>query len=160
MDINFQIDEPFVTEVSQDAIARALRTTIHLTGEAAVPYHSVNIIISDDQTVHELNRQYRGIDAPTDVLSFENKRDPDFPEVDPEISNHLGDIVIACPLASAQAAAYGHRTSDEIILLVVHGALHLLGFDHDTAGNKEKMWVVQSRIMAQLNLGQVQPTEN
>ena len=160
MDVSFQIDELFGAFVSPDAIELALQTTIDLFGQDLGPDSGLTIIVTDDGTLRELNRQYRGIDAATDVLSFTNNPDPDFPEVDPEISNHLGDIVIAYPLASAQAAARGHRTSDEITLLAVHGALHLLGFDHQTVGAKDKMWAAQDQVMARLDLSHIKPTEH
>jgi probable rRNA maturation factor len=110
--------------------------------------------------VQQLNAQYRGIDAPTDVLSFENTPDPDFPELDETEAGHLGDIIIAYPVAEAQAMAAGHTAQQEVILLAVHGLLHLLGFDHDTSENKEKMWQTQRQIMVELGLEHVQPTES
>jgi probable rRNA maturation factor len=117
-------------------------------------------VVTDSETIKELNQQYRGINAPTDVLSFENIPDPDFPEVDQAASGYLGDIIIAYPVAEAQALAAGHAPQDELILLAVHGLLHLLGFDHETSENKQQMWDIQQRIMTELELAHVQPTEN
>lgn len=117
-------------------------------------------MITDSAAVQQLNRQYRGIDAPTDVLSFENRPDPDFPNLEPAIGHYLGDIIIAYPVAKAQADATGHLVMEEIILLAIHGALHLLGFDHDTSQNKDKMWAAQGHIIDKLGLASIQPTES
>ncbi|MCU0488418.1 MAG: rRNA maturation RNase YbeY [Anaerolineales bacterium] len=82
----------------------------------------LTVVLTDDAQVHELNRQYREVDAPTDVLSFPAG------ETDPDSGNlYLGDIVISIERAEAQARAEGHSLEDELRLLVVHGVLHLLG---------------------------------
>jgi probable rRNA maturation factor len=81
-----------------------------------------------------LNRQYRGKDRTTDVLSFSLREGP-FSEVQPEV---LGDIVIAVPTAARQAAEAGHALGREIEVLLVHGLLHLLGYDHERGGNEER----------------------
>jgi probable rRNA maturation factor len=73
---------------------------------------------------------------------------------------YLGEIVIAYPVAQAQAQAAGHTVQAEITLLAVHGLLHLFGFDHDTPENKKKMWAAQHQVMAGLGLAHVQPTES
>jgi probable rRNA maturation factor len=161
MDIFFQIDEPFQTLVEPEPLEKAVQWTLHsFDKSSASSVNSVTIVITDNDTVQQLNAQYRGIDASTDVLSFENTPDPDFPELDETEAGHLGDIIIAYPVAEAQAMAAGHTAQSEVILLAVHGLLHLLGFDHDTSENKEKMWQAQRQIMVELGLGHVQPTES
>ncbi|MBE7471213.1 MAG: rRNA maturation RNase YbeY [Anaerolineae bacterium] len=161
MDIFFQIDEPFQALVEPEPLEKAVQLTLRFLGNSyASSINSVTIVITDSDTVQQINAQYRGIDAPTDVLSFENTPDPDFPELDETEAGHLGDIIIAYPVAAAQAAAAGHTAQNEVILLAVHGLLHLLGFDHDTPENKEKMWQTQRQIMVELGLGHVQPTES
>jgi probable rRNA maturation factor len=165
MDITLEIDQAFQQNVDPDLIERAVRSTLHYflnqaSPSAAPPARAVTIVITDNETIQQLNHQYRGIAAPTDVLSFENVLDADFPELDPTLAGHLGDIIIAYPVAQAQALAGGHTPQDEVILLTVHGLLHLLGFDHDTPESQEKMWTVQNQIMTQLGLAHIQPTEN
>lgn len=164
MDIIFQIDEPFQPYVEPDRIEQALRLTLdQFNGTAdsnGVTANSVAVVVTDNEVVQQLNAQYRGMDAPTDVLSFENVPDPDFPELDEAARGHLGDIIIAYPVAEVQALAGGHMPSEEIILLAVHGFLHLLGFDHDTPDHKQAMWAIQQQVMAHLGLAHVQPTEN
>lgn len=106
----------------------------------------VSILITGDAEIHELNRQYRSMDKPTDVLSFNANY------IDPESGlEYLGDIIISVPRAKKQAAARGHTTDQEIQLLVIHGILHLSSYDHDTPQRQKKMWTLQSEILKGLN---------
>lgn len=160
MEIELDIDEAFAAKVNPAPITEALRQTIRHFNKSIILASGVSVIITDETTIQQLNQQYRGIDTPTDVLSFENNPDPDFLIADQVASNHLGEIIIAYPVAEVQAISRGHTPLDEIILLAVHGILHLLGFDHDTPSNKEKMWAAQQQIMVEMGLAHVQPTEN
>jgi probable rRNA maturation factor len=155
MDISLQIDQPFLAEVDPKPIEKALQTTWQRFDKPA--FQTAMVVITDNQTLQQLNHQHRGVNAPTDVLSFENSPDPDFPDLD---QGHLGDIIIAYPMAEAQALAAGHPPIEELTLLAVHGMLHLLGFDHDTPTSKKKMWTTQHQIMTELGLAHVQPTED
>lgn len=159
MEIEVQINEAFIAKVNPGPIRETLRQAIQHFNKSMIPASSLSIIITDDTTVQQLNHLYRGINSPTDVLSFEYNLDPDFPIADPMASNHLGDIIIAYPVAEAQAISKGHTVLDEILLLAVHGTLHLLGFDHDTPDNKKKMWTAQQQVMSGLGLAHIQPTE-
>jgi probable rRNA maturation factor len=154
-DIVFQIDEPYNNQVEPDLIEKAVQTTLQRFPK--IEAHTVALVITASETVRQLNHRYRGLDSPTDVLSFENTPDPNFPDMD---QGHLGDVIIAYPVAQAQARATGHTPMEELILLAVHGTLHLLGFDHDTPAGKNKMWTAQNQIMAELGLDHIQPTEN
>jgi len=155
MDILIHIEESFETLIDSGAIEKAVTETFRQWSTSA---GSVSVVVTDSHTIQQLNAQYRGIAAPTDVLSFENEADPDFPNPTP--SHHLGDIIIAYPVAEQQAAAAGHTPAEEILLLTIHGALHLLGFDHDTPARKAAMWQAQRYIMNTLNLAHIHPTEN
>jgi probable rRNA maturation factor len=95
MEITFQIDEPFQPQVEPEQIEQALRLTFDFFYQAAEVVNSVTVVVTDNELIQQLNAQYRGVDAPTDVLSFENAPDPDFPEVDETTAAHLGDIIIA-----------------------------------------------------------------
>lgn len=107
---------------------------------------NLTIVLTDDAQLQELNRDYLGVDAPTDVLSFPAS------ETDPDAgAAYLGDILLSVPRAEAQARSAGHPAADEAQLLVVHGVLHLLGHDHGTKREKAKMWKAQAAIL--LNLG-------
>lgn len=106
----------------------------------------VGIIITGNAEIHELNRQYRHMDKPTDVLSFSENY------IDPETGlEYIGDIIISVPQAKKQAAVGGHTTDQEIQLLVIHGILHLSGYDHDTPVKQRKMWLIQSDLLRMID---------
>jgi probable rRNA maturation factor len=110
----------------------------------------LSIVLTDDARLHQLNRDYLGIDSPTDVLSFPAS------ESDPETgSRYIGDILISIPRAQEQAASAGHALNSEVQLLVVHGVLHLLSHDHAEAKEKKKMWKAQREILELLGLGEI-----
>jgi probable rRNA maturation factor len=118
--------------------------------EFALASADLTIVLTDDAQLHKLNREYLGVDAPTDVLSFPAS------ETDPETGTpYLGDILISIPRAKQQAQAAGHSVEDEVQLLVVHGTLHLLGHDHATAAEKNRMWQAQAEVLLQLGLSHV-----
>ncbi len=93
----------------------------------------VSVAIASDALVRRLNRDFRGIDATTDVLSFPAQNDPQTPEPGvPSQHRLLGDIVIAAGVARRQAREAGHSLQAELRVLCLHGLLHLLGYDHET----------------------------
>ena len=114
----------------------------------------LTIVLTDDAQLRKLNREYLGVDAPTDVLSFPAS------EADPETgAAYLGDILISVPRAEAQAQAAGHSVEDEVQLLVVHGTLHLLGHDHAEAVEKARMWRAQAEVLGRLGLADMKIQE-
>ncbi len=140
------------TSFSQDLLERAAKTA--LEHEAQSLELDLSIILTDDARLHELNLNYLGVDAPTDVLSFPAS------ETDPETgARYIGDILISIPRAQSQADAGGHPLEAEVQLLVVHGVLHLIGHDHAEAEDKARMWKAQTEILKQLGLGQIQIRE-
>jgi probable rRNA maturation factor len=122
--------------------------------EGAAPDSVVSVVITDNEAVAALNLEYRGIDAPTDVLSFPSEPLPEElrDALDDEDAAYLGDLVIAFPYASAQAEREQHALDDSLGLLVVHGTLHLLGYDHDTPERKAGMWAAQARALEALGI--------
>ncbi len=133
-------------------LERAAR--LALDHESAPTEADLTIVLTDDAQLRELNRDYLGLDVPTDVLSFPAS------ESDPETgATYLGDILISIPRAKIQAQAAGHRLEDEIQLLVVHGVLHLLGHDHAEAEDKARMWAAQAEVLARLGLSNVKIQE-
>jgi len=102
---------------------------------------NVTIVFTDNDAIQKLNLQHRQTDAPTDVLSFPADALPDYITDEPP---YLGDLVIAYPYASLQAQKHHHLLSDSLCLLVIHGTLHLLGYDHDTPENRAEMWSAQA----------------
>jgi probable rRNA maturation factor len=112
----------------------------------------LTIAITDDDEIHALNCKHRGVDAPTDVLSFaETETGAPFVAAPGEPA-YLGDVVISFPRAEAQAKAGGHPVTSELTLLVVHGVLHLVGYDHAKAREKRKMWTAQATVLRELGV--------
>ena len=113
------------------------------------PDTTLSVVFVDNAYIQGVNLQFRGIDAPTDVLSFPADEPP--VEIDGE-PPYLGDLIIAYPYASEQAAREGHTLDDSLSLLVVHGTLHLLGYDHDTPENRAEMWAAQDAALIALGI--------
>ena len=115
----------------------------------------LSIVLSDDAHLQEMNRDYLGIDAPTDVLSFPAE------ETDPQSGrSYLGDILISVRRAEQQARAAGHPVEAEVQLLVIHGVLHLLGYDHAKPADKARMWAAQAAILQSIGLGHIEVRES
>ncbi len=112
---------------------------------------ALSVVITDDEAVRELNRQFRDVDAPTDVLAFGSGEEGDFVTAPGEPA-YLGDVVISCPRAVSQAEEYGHSINRELALLAVHGVLHLLGYDHVDEAERMEMWTRQNEILGSLAL--------
>lgn len=115
--------------------------------------HDIEVSISliTDEEIHKLNRDYRGKDAPTDVLSFA-LRDEDSVLQEAGELELLGDILISVPTASRQAEEYGHSLERELAFLAVHGFLHLLGYDHAATEQEQEMFGIQERILTSLEI--------
>ncbi|WP_142849393.1 rRNA maturation RNase YbeY [Telmatospirillum sp. J64-1] len=111
----------------------------------------VSVVLTDDETVRILNRDYRGKDKPTNVLSFASLDDEDapLPEDGPIL---LGDIVIAYQTTAAEAAEEGKTFTHHLTHLLVHGLLHLLGFDHEDESEAEEMEGMETAILAALGV--------
>jgi probable rRNA maturation factor len=133
-------------------LAAAVTLTHQIVNEQA----GVTILLSDDATLQAFNVQFLGEDRPTDVLSF--PAGETFPGMG-DFSGYLGDIALSVPYATRQAAEKEHDPAAEMQLLVVHGLLHLLGYDHDTSAAQREMWRVQAEILEQLGLGAIAPND-
>ncbi len=117
----------------------------------AQPPLALTVILASEAEVRQLNRDYAGEDAVTDVLSFPAEDEPY--ATDPGDPPYLGDVVIAYPVAARQAHAANHSLMAELQLLAIHGTLHLLGYDHDTPDHQAEMWALQSAAMDALRAG-------
>jgi probable rRNA maturation factor len=143
--INFRTDDPYRHRVDMRGLKQAAKRTIEheqFPGKA-----ELTLVITGDDQIRELNRQYRGVDTPTDVLSFGD----DEVQASAGEAFYLGDVVISYPRAEAQAQAAGHAAADELVLLVIHGVLHLLGHDHAERGEKHRMWAAQDDVLREMN---------
>ncbi len=108
-----------------------------------------NVIIIDNEEIHKINKEYRGIDRPTDVISFALEDDDSFVQLDKRI---LGDIYISIDKAKEQAKEYGHKLLRELCFLTIHGILHLLGYDHMTEEDEKVMFGLQERILSEYGI--------
>lgn len=109
---------------------------------------SVSITFVDNDRIHELNREYRGIDAPTDVLSFECDNIPFEGETFERSEEYeLGDVIIATDVAIAQTSEFGTTLEEEVSLLVTHGLLHLCGYDHIEDDEAEVMEALEDELL-------------
>jgi probable rRNA maturation factor len=108
----------------------------------------ISVVLTDDAEMQSLNAQFRGINEPTDVLSFAEE-ETQVPFVNaPDELPYLGDVIISFPRAQSQARGQNHSTQDELRLLIVHGVLHLLGYDHATPAERARMWARQDAILS------------
>ena len=143
--IKIDIRPEFVDQCAAGPVHQAAETALDALGRE--PTDSLTILIGDRKLLRDLNRQYRDLDRETDVLSFPaDYLDPDLQ------ATYLGDIVISYPTAQQQADTAGHAVDAELQLLVIHGILHLVGFDHLEQAEKEIMWREQQRILDLLGL--------
>jgi probable rRNA maturation factor len=107
-----------------------------------------NVIIVDNDYIHKLNKDYRGIDRETDVISFALEDDKTF---NPEM-RILGDIYISIDKAKSQSEEYGHSLLRELCFLAVHGMLHLLGYDHMNENDEKVMFKLQEDILNEMDI--------
>lgn len=110
----------------------------------------VSLVFVDDAYIQGLNHQYRGVDSPTDVLSFAMREGEPIPGDEEEII--LGDVVISLQAAGRQAGEYGHSFRREAAYLTVHGVLHLLGYDHQAEEDRRLMREKEEEVLTRLNI--------
>ena len=129
------IDEAFIYHVAS--------ATLDILG---FEFNEVSIVLDSDEQIRILNKTYRELDEPTDVLSFSSG------EIDPDTgSRYLGDVVISFPRAKAQATEQGHSIKKEMTTLIVHGLLHLAGYDHANTSQEKKLFSLQNEIIDELS---------
>jgi probable rRNA maturation factor len=150
--VEWVIDDPFAAQVNTAELTAVIEQTLRACGR---PQATLTVVVTSDEAIQMLNRDYRNVDAPTDVLSFASQEanspdDPTLvlpPELAAELASYLGDLVIAYPYAERQAAHYQNTVAAELRLLVVHGVLHLLGYDHATPEEEAAMWARQEAVL-------------
>jgi probable rRNA maturation factor len=147
-DIDVEVAARFRSEVDEAWLRDIVARVLAAEGAAA----GVSVVVAGDARVRDLNRRYRDEDARTDVLSFSQREDAGEFVVPPEEPARLGDVVISLPAARRQANQAGHSLEREIALLVVHGLLHLLGYDHATEAETQVMESRQDALLSSLGV--------
>jgi probable rRNA maturation factor len=122
-----------------------------LDAEAAPAGVGAEVVLADAETVRELNRFYRGQDAPTDVLSFAAQADDDaFVDAEDAAEPSVGEVIVCLAIARAQAEAAGRALAGEVAHLVVHGLLHILGHDHEETADAARMQAREDELLGAL----------
>ena len=126
-----------------------MKKVIRACVDEAYPNHrfEVELTLCGDEEIHGVNKEFRGIDRPTDVLSF-----PMMEFSMPEVYVSLGNIILSVETARRQAEEYGHSLKRELCFLCAHSALHLLGYDHETEDEREEMEAKQREILDALGI--------
>lgn len=133
-----KIDEKLIENVIEE-------TSNYLKVEESL----VSVVLTDNKRIHEINKIYRNVDAPTDVISFAFQDEPLNPSSD---LTNLGEIYISLEKASSQALEYNHSFERELSFLTVHGLLHLLGYDHMNETDEKEMFDLQDKILKNLGI--------
>jgi probable rRNA maturation factor len=149
MEINILVGPRFQEKVSTGLLKRA--AVITLETMATDRDVELELLITGDVHIRELNRRWRGLDRPTDVLSFAMQEEGPLPFIAPENGpKHLGEVVISFPRARRQAARLGHSVEQELACLVIHGILHLLGMDHQVESEARNMEAMEADILSKV----------
>ncbi len=161
--LTIQVFEEYEPLVSRGLIERTVEAT--LADEPGAPQHAVSVVIADDETVRELNNKYRGLDENTDVLSFSFSHEGEYYGDEQPSSAHagdvefvlppgetpgLGEVIVSYPQAERQAVTAGHSIEHELVALLAHGVLHLLGYDHVEPDEEAVMNARQARVVSRV----------
>jgi len=126
-----------------------------LKAEGVAPPYEVSLVFTDSETVRQLNRDYRGVDKPTDVLAFcmlpQRKADSSF-ALPLDGVTRLGEVIISYPQAAEQAKEQGHSPERELALLIIHGILHLLDYDHEEPEEESEMREKERELLERCSL--------
>jgi probable rRNA maturation factor len=155
LEVDIQVAEHLEYDVDISLIEQAIAAV--LSNEGIDEPIEVSVLVTDDEELHNLNRDYRGIDAPTDVLSFADEEEAEGSEGifvrPPDEPRYLGDLAISYERVLSQAEEYGHTPARELAYLAAHGTLHLLGYDHELGPEHEAdMRQREEAAMEQLGL--------
>ena len=147
--IGIHVKEEFRGMVDQGWVRKITRTV--LKDEGVAPPYEVGLVFTDSEAVRQLNRDYRGVNEPTDVLAFymllqKEEADDSF-ALPPDGVTRLGEVIISYPQAIEQAGEQGHSPEKELALLIIHGVLHLLNYDHEDPEAEVKMRARENKIL-------------
>jgi probable rRNA maturation factor len=153
MEINVLIEDGLEIEPDSEWLQRVIEKPLVM--EDAPSVVEISLVITGQERIQELNRDYRGQDRPTDVLSFalseEKAGEEDEPFIGPPDGVvHLGEVIISYPQAVMQAAESGHSVKREMAVLIVHGVLHILGYDHEKAEMEPAMQAREKEVLAEI----------
>jgi probable rRNA maturation factor len=135
--ISILVEAPFRGRLDSRALRRLAARV--LRAEGVLPPAEVDLVVADDETLRELNRRYRSLDEPTDVLSFGHDPSADSFVTPPDGVRRLGEVILSYPTAERQAREAGRSVQEEAAHLVVHGLLHLLSYDHADPEDERRM---------------------
>lgn len=147
-EIGIVVDQDF-REVVDEKRVKEIALQV-LKAEGVAPPYEVSLVFTDSETVQRLNRDYRGLDEPTDVLAFSMLAPQEAGSsfiLPPDGLTHLGEVIISCPRAAEQAKQQGHSLERELALLIIHGMLHLLGYDHEEPDQERKMKETETNLL-------------
>ena len=147
VEVDVQIAPAYAEAVPAKLLRAAARAVLRTEGRSGPGQAELTLVITDDSGIQSLNRDFLGNDVPTDVLAFGALEDGGPFVAAPEAGGYLGDVIVSYPRAVAQAQEHGHSPEQELSLLVVHGILHLLGYDHADDEGKAAMWARQDLIL-------------
>jgi probable rRNA maturation factor len=153
-EINISVEQKLKISLEESRLQRiAVRT---LEAEGILLPAEMGLVITDSKTIQKLNRTYRGEDKPTDVLAFHMipgmSQESELRFVGPPDGiQHLGEVVISYPQAVRQAQEQGHGVAQELALLIIHGILHLLGYDHELPEEDQQMKARENEILERLD---------
>ncbi|WP_376746828.1 rRNA maturation RNase YbeY [Anaerospora hongkongensis] len=147
-----------VLEPLEQTVRAVLRKAADVYG--LTENNEVSLVFCDDAYIQNLNRDYRGKDQPTDVLSFALNEGEEPEIVDGPVQVLLGDIIISLETAARQAEEYNHSLEREVAYLTVHGMLHLLGYDHMTEEDKAEMRLEEEHVLSLLGITREADNEN
>jgi probable rRNA maturation factor len=151
VEVDVQVAPDYAGEVSAERLRAVACAVLQFEAQAGSEPAELALVLTDDDGIQALNRDFLDIDAPTDVLAFSAQEEDDGPFVAaPEAGGYLGDVIISYPRAVSQAQEHGHSTEQELNLLIVHGMLHLMGYDHADEEEKSTMWARQDAILTGL----------
>tara|TARA_Y100001960_G_scaffold308422_1_gene365746 strand:- start:3360 stop:3893 length:534 start_codon:yes stop_codon:yes gene_type:complete len=153
---NIYVSNEFSDDINFDYLDIIKKATTELSKTLQCPKaenFELSMKLSDNDTVHQLNKQYRGKDAPTNVLSFEEDLDDEFADfMDEEEFTYIGDIIFAMPIVFKQAEDQGKKVEDHFAHLVIHSILHVFGFDHIEEKEAEVMEELEIKILQRLEI--------
>jgi probable rRNA maturation factor len=153
VEINILVDEGAEAGVEPSWLEDVAQRV--LAAEKASAKAEVGVVVTGQEMVQQLNRNYRGQDEPTDVLAFSTREEADGPGFifAPDGLSHLGEVIISYPQALIQAEEHGHSLKKELTILLIHGLLHLLGYDHEAKAQESQMQAREKELLGLIEGG-------